>query len=100
MSMIAEAGEPLTTELLRTVRQLQVRTARLLGDRANPLTRRELSVLSFVAQGLTNVAIAHRLGIAENTVKNHLRNVHQKLDVRCRTEAVMVAVRAGWLDVR
>ena len=63
------------------------------------LTDRELCVLELVAQGLTNYAIAYRLGIAENTVKNHLRNVHQKLDVRCRTQAVTVAARAGWLSL-
>lgn len=63
----------------------------------SPLTARETDVLFLVAEGLTNYAIAFRLGITENTVKNHLRNVHQKLDVRCRTQAVTVASRAGWL---
>ena len=79
------------------MRRLQ-RTAELLtGEPRSPLTSREVSVLVLVAEGLTNYAIAHRLGISENTVKNHLRNVHQKLDVRCRTQAVTVATRAGWL---
>lgn len=68
-----------------------------VNEQADVLTTREMCVLELVAQGLTNYAIAHRLGIAENTVKNHLRNVHVKLDVRCRTQAVTVAARAGWL---
>lgn len=79
------------------MRRLQRTAERLTGEPSSPLTSREVSVLVLVAEGLTNYAIAHRLGISENTVKNHLRNVHQKLDVRCRTQAVTVATRAGWL---
>ena len=79
------------------MRELQRAAERLSRIARSPLTLREVSVLQLVAEGLTNYAIAHRLGITENTVKNHLRNVHQKLDVRCRTQAVTVATRAGWL---
>ena len=79
------------------MRRLQRAAERLTGEPSSPLTSREVSVLVLVAEGLTNYAIAYRLGISENTVKNHLRNVHQKLDVRCRTQAVTVATRAGWL---
>lgn len=89
--------ESSAAEVLRVLRELQHSAERLPGSQRNPLTRREASVLQLVADGLTNYAIAHRLGIAENTVKNHLRNVHQKLGVRCRTQAVTVAIRAGWL---
>lgn len=64
------------------------------------LTPREVAVLRLAADGLTNRAIGTQLGIAENTVKNHLRHVHQKLDVRSRTEAVLVAARAGHLVLR
>lgn len=64
------------------------------------LTGREIAVLRLAGEGLTNRAIASRLGIAENTVKNYLRQVHQKLDVRSRTEAVIVAARAGYPVLR
>ncbi len=64
------------------------------------LTSREIEVLRLVAQGLTNRAIGQRMGLAENTVKNYLRHVHQKLDVRSRTEAVLVAARSGYPVVR
>lgn len=57
------------------------------------LTARETEVLRLVAMGLSNRAVAHRLGISENTVKNHVRNLLDKLRLRSRTEAAMYAVR-------
>jgi len=63
------------------------------------LTRRELDVLRLVASGLGNRAIAERLFISENTVKNHVRNIHEKLQVHSRLEAVLRATRDGLLDV-
>ncbi len=61
------------------------------------LTARESEVLQLVADGLRNKEIATRLSIAEDTVKMHLRNVMQKLEVNDRTQAVMVAVRRGFI---
>jgi DNA-binding NarL/FixJ family response regulator len=63
------------------------------------LSRRELEVLTLVAQGLNNRAIAERLFISENTVKNHIRNIHEKLQVHSRMEAVVRAVREGVLQI-
>lgn len=63
------------------------------------LTGRELEVLRLVAQGLNNRAIAERLYISENTVKNHVRNIHEKLQVHSRMEAVVRAVREGLLEI-
>ncbi len=60
------------------------------------ITPRELQVLRLAAEGLTNRGIGQRLGLRENTVKNYLRRVHEKLGVRSRTEAVMTAARAGY----
>ena len=60
------------------------------------LTRREVEVLELAALGLTNQAIARRLGLQTNTVKNYLRAVHRKFGARSRTEAVMIAARAGY----
>jgi DNA-binding NarL/FixJ family response regulator len=59
------------------------------------LSRRELEVLTLVARGLNNRAIADTLFISENTVKNHIRNIHEKLQVHSRMEAVVRAVRDG-----
>ena len=63
------------------------------------LTERELEVLRLVAQGLNNREIASRLFITENTVKNHVRNILEKLQMHSRMEAVMYAVREKLLDI-
>jgi two-component system NarL family response regulator len=63
------------------------------------LSRRELDVLRLIAQGLNNKSIAASLYISENTVKNHVRSIHEKLQVHSRMEAVVRAVRDGLLEV-
>lgn len=63
------------------------------------LSKREREVLSLVAEGLNNRGIAARLFISENTVKNHVRNIHEKLGVHTRMEAVVRAVREGLLRI-
>ena len=63
------------------------------------LTDRELEVLKLVAQGLNNREIAKRLFISENTVKNHVRNILEKLQLHSRMEAVMYAVREKLLYI-
>lgn len=69
------------------------------GQRDGGLTRRELQVLTLVADGLPNRDVANALHISENTVKNHMRSVHEKLGVRTRTEAVVKAAREGLLGL-
>jgi DNA-binding NarL/FixJ family response regulator len=57
------------------------------------LTERELEVLRLVSRGLNNREIARQLFISENTVKNHVRNILEKLQLHSRIDAVMYAVR-------
>jgi DNA-binding NarL/FixJ family response regulator len=64
------------------------------------LTERELQVLRLVAKGLGNRDIATQLYISENTVKNHIRNILEKLQLHSRMEAVIYAVREKLLDIR
>jgi DNA-binding NarL/FixJ family response regulator len=64
------------------------------------LTDREIEVLRLVAQGLSNREIAGELYISENTVKNHVRNILEKLHLHSRMEAVVYAVREKLLDIR
>ncbi|HET7475571.1 MAG TPA: response regulator transcription factor [Dermatophilaceae bacterium] len=63
------------------------------------LTDRELEVLRLVARGMANRDIARALFISENTVKNHVRNILEKLQLHSRMEAAMYAVREKILDV-
>jgi len=63
------------------------------------VTARELEVLKLVAHGLNNREIAKRLFISENTVKNHVRNILEKLQLHSRIDAVMYAVREKLLDI-
>jgi DNA-binding NarL/FixJ family response regulator len=63
------------------------------------LTDRELEVLNLVARGQNNREIARDLYISENTVKNHVRNILEKLQLHSRMEAVMYAVREKLLDL-
>ena len=62
------------------------------------LTERELEVLGEVARGLTNRDIARELKVAENTVKNHVRNILDKLGLRSRVEATLYAIKSGLVD--
>jgi two-component system NarL family response regulator len=64
------------------------------------LTTRELEVLKLVAKGMSNREIADALYISENTVKNHVRNILEKLHLHSRMEAVIYAVRERLLDIR
>jgi two-component system NarL family response regulator len=63
------------------------------------LTDREMQVLRLVAQGMNNRDIAARLFISENTVKNHIRNILEKLHLHSRMEAVLYAVRRNLLEI-
>lgn len=62
------------------------------------LTEREMDILRLVGKGLTNKEIGRDLYISDRTVQAHLSNIFAKLDVSSRTEAVMHAVRQGWIS--
>lgn len=63
------------------------------------LSKRELQVLEMVATGASNQQIARQLVISVNTVKVHLRNIFEKLDVQSRTEATLRAIQEGLITV-
>ncbi|MCS7286193.1 MAG: response regulator transcription factor [Anaerolineae bacterium] len=67
------------------------------GKLFTPLSSRELQVLQLIAKGYSNKQIALTLGIKEQTVKNHLTSILRKLAVNDRTQAVLYALRRGWI---
>jgi len=87
----AAAGQVQLSPEAAAVLVREVRTPR------NPqyLTERENDVLGLLAEGLANKEIAHTLQISETTVKSHVKNIMQKLDVTSRTQAALYAVRLG-----
>jgi DNA-binding NarL/FixJ family response regulator len=64
-----------------------------------PLTDRELEILRKVSDGMTNAEIGYALGISPQTVKNHVTSILRKLAVNDRTQAVVTALRRGWLTI-
>jgi DNA-binding NarL/FixJ family response regulator len=68
------------------------------AEQAELLTKREIQLLGWMVEGYSNKAIAKELFISENTVKYHIRNIFQKLEVQNRTEAVAYALREGLIS--
>ena len=92
----AAAGEMMvSSDLLgRLLNRLHHRDERPSHD----LTAREREILGLIAEGLTNGAIAKRLFISVNTVRNHVQNILAKLDAHSKLEALSVAIRDGLID--
>ncbi|MBA3534050.1 MAG: response regulator transcription factor, partial [Ardenticatenales bacterium] len=65
----------------------------------SPLSEREADIMSQVVTGASNREIAKFLEISPNTVKVHLRNIFEKLGVASRTEATLLVLREGWVEV-
>jgi DNA-binding NarL/FixJ family response regulator len=63
------------------------------------LTAREVEILKMVATGLANKQIAYKLKISEKTVRNHVSNMYEKLDIYDRAQAVLYAVRKGLVEI-
>ena len=64
-----------------------------------PLSPRELEILQSVTNGMSNKEIASRLGISQQTVKNHMTSILKKLNVQDRTQAAVMALRHGWVRI-
>lgn len=68
-----------------------------LGEK--PLSKREIEVLSLIAEGYRNKAVADNLSISDETVKMHVKNCMAKLNARDRTHAVTIAIQRGYIAV-
>ncbi|HET9732560.1 MAG TPA: response regulator transcription factor [Acidimicrobiales bacterium] len=88
----------MASKLLNEFNSLSRRAEERQQFPAPSLTGRELEVLKLVARGMSNREIADDLFISENTVKNHVRNILEKLHLHSRMQAVMYAVRERLID--
>jgi DNA-binding NarL/FixJ family response regulator len=98
----------LRTELIDTIRivhagqrRIPPEIAQQLAQHAtdDALTSRELDVLRGLVKGQSNKVIALNLNIVEHTVKNHIKSILSKLDANDRTDAAIIAVRRGYIDL-
>ncbi|TME31074.1 MAG: response regulator transcription factor [Chloroflexi bacterium] len=69
----------------------------LINDKV--FAKREVQILDNIAQGMTNKQVAYALSISEQTVKNHMSSILRKLSVNDRTQAVVYAMRQGWIKI-
>ncbi|PLS04336.1 response regulator [Neobacillus cucumis] len=111
--VVADGGSYLhpkvTHNLVNEYRKLATTTGRSGGGYVQTLeirrplhllTRRECEVLQMLADGKSNRGIGESLFISEKTVKNHVSNILQKMNVNDRTQAVVSAIKNGWVEVR
>lgn len=70
------------------------------GSPFHPLSDREMEVLSCVVRGMSNKEIASLLGISHQTVKNHVTSILRKFSVEDRTQAVVYALKRGWVKLQ
>jgi DNA-binding NarL/FixJ family response regulator len=85
----------------RVIRQFQdMASMGLIKENvAAPLTQRELQILSYIANGNTNRQVAYKLGISEQTIKNHVSAILRKLNANDRAHAVALAMHNQWVAV-
>jgi DNA-binding NarL/FixJ family response regulator len=87
-------------EIARRVVQRLTRKDRFQGEgMIESLTEREMEVLEAVARGWSNKEVSDSLNISPHTVQVHLSNIFGKIGVKTRTEAVLYAIRQGWVEV-
>jgi DNA-binding NarL/FixJ family response regulator len=98
---VSEGQSALDPHIARkVVRQFTGASSRQKQQEAyEALTEREQEVLELLAEGKTNKEIAESLIISDRTVQTHLSNVFSKMNVGSRTEAVLEAIRRGWLKI-
>lgn len=95
----------ITHNLVLEYRQLAKANKKNIGDRIeyrkplHLLTKRECEILQLLADGKSNRAVSETLYISEKTVKNHVSNILQKMGCNDRTQAVVQAIRKGWVEV-
>jgi DNA-binding NarL/FixJ family response regulator len=96
IQVVAEGGSLFAPSVTRRlIEEFSRRAATAPPPALDELTTRELEVLRLLAQGLSNAEIAAQLVVSEHTVKTHVARILQKLDLRDRTQAVVLAYESG-----
>ncbi|HBX23165.1 MAG TPA: DNA-binding response regulator [Desulfotomaculum sp.] len=100
MLQVAQGHSFISPSLMDKVfRQINKLSTKTQDNRPLGLTDREVEVLRLVANGDSNRIIANKLFISEKTVKNHLTNIFQKLDVTDRTQAALIAIKEKLVEI-
>jgi DNA-binding NarL/FixJ family response regulator len=96
-------GQPLTRKEFELWLEKQLHLVRRSysepGSPFHPLSDREMEVLECVVKGMSNKEIATKLGISHQTVKNHVTSILRKFSVEDRTQAVVYALKHGWVKL-
>ena len=96
----ASSSEPAGTFPVQAVQSASPRVEpEALGPLFVKLSPREIEILDLVARGNSNKIIGRKLSISDQTVKNHVSAILRKLEVNDRTEAVVYALRNGWIRI-
>ena len=93
------AGEFVSQSLIGQKMFRQMRRQPVTLDFGEHLTTREVEVLRLAAKGRSNKDIASQLGVGVRTVKGHMMSIFDKMHVSSRTEAVMEALKRGWINI-
>ncbi len=96
-------GQPMILAEFKKWMERQLESARRSysepGSPFHPLSSREMEVLSCIVSGMSNKEIASLLGISHQTVKNHITSILRKFGVEDRTQAVVYALKRGWVKL-
>lgn len=87
----------LASKVLKSFRDLAEEVDQVAEPLYIPLSGREVQVLDYIAKGNSNKEIARAMSISDQTVKNHITSIMRKLAVNDRTQAVVYAIRQGWI---
>lgn len=94
------AKPQVATWLINQFEQTQVNDADGAEFAFQPLSTREMEILTCITRGKSNKEIAQQLGISRQTVKNHMTSILRKLAVNDRTQAAVYALRRGWIRLQ
>jgi len=85
------------SRVLKQFQEMSLTEKRKAGSSLTPLSNRQVEILDFMSRGKSNKEIGRELFISDQTVKNHITSMLRKLAVRDRTQAVVLALREGWI---